>query len=128
MRISREERIAITYQIEDILERSCRICPYNAVDGKARDYEHCDPCEHYKSLRELGNKLDPDRENRKEFGKDAPIQKVKMTVEEYRMYSAQYKDKEIAALIGVKPHHLTRWKTKHGLAPKRERRVKVQHD
>ncbi|HFK1705822.1 hypothetical protein AB1I80_10750 [Bacillus paranthracis] len=58
MKLTKEERIQITYQIGDIIEQKCRRCYYNHSCNESFSVNECKVCPTGETLRQLGRYLD----------------------------------------------------------------------
>ena len=58
MKLTREERIQLTYQIGDIIEQKCRRCYYNRSDDASFSISICANCPTGQELRQLGRYFD----------------------------------------------------------------------
>ncbi|MBW3492415.1 hypothetical protein [Bacillus sp. FDAARGOS_1420] len=71
MKLTREERIQLTYQIGDIIEQKCRRCYYNRSDDASFSISICANCPTGQELRQLGRYFDT--EPRQRAGKPGNI-------------------------------------------------------
>ena len=58
MKLTKEERTQITYQIGDIIEQKCRRCYYNRSCNESFSVNECKVCPTGETLRQLGRYLD----------------------------------------------------------------------
>jgi len=58
MKLTKEERIALTYQIGDIIEQKCRRCYYNRTSNECFSINECKVCPTGDELRQLGRYFD----------------------------------------------------------------------
>ncbi|MFB5555880.1 hypothetical protein ACE41A_13340 [Bacillus cytotoxicus] len=59
MKLTKEERTKLTYEIGDIIEQKCRRCYYNRSDDACFSISVCGNCPTGQELRRLGRYLDP---------------------------------------------------------------------
>ncbi len=73
MKLTKEERKELTYQIGDIIEQKCRRCYYNRSSNESFSVNECKACPTGEELRRLGRYFDT--EPRKKGGpkRDIPI-------------------------------------------------------
>ena len=64
MKLTREERIQLTYQIGDIIEQKCRRCYYNRSDDASFSINICANCPTGQTLRQLGRYFDTELRSR----------------------------------------------------------------
>ncbi|MGR5977498.1 hypothetical protein ACT7DJ_00985 [Bacillus cereus] len=64
MKLTREERIQLTYQIGDIIEQKCRRCYYNRSDDASFSINICVNCPTGQELRQLGRYFDTEPRQR----------------------------------------------------------------
>ncbi|MFQ6341157.1 hypothetical protein ACLNAL_32890 [Bacillus sp. AF62] len=64
MKLSREGRIRLTYQIGDIIEQKCRRCYYNRSDDASFSVNICTNCPTGQELRQLGRYFDTEPRRR----------------------------------------------------------------
>ena len=69
MKLTREERIQLTYQIGDIIEQKCRRCYYNRSDDASFSINICANCPTGQELRQLGRYFDTEPRQRRETWK-----------------------------------------------------------
>ncbi|MDA1577266.1 MULTISPECIES: hypothetical protein [Bacillus] len=58
MKLTKEERKELTYQIGDIIEQKCRRCYYNRTSNECFSVNECKACPTGEELRQLGRYLD----------------------------------------------------------------------
>ncbi|UOX98398.1 hypothetical protein MWG54_12620 [Bacillus cereus] len=58
MKLTKEERKGLTYQIGDIIEQKCRRCYYNRTSNECFSVNECKACPTGEELRQLGKYLD----------------------------------------------------------------------
>ncbi|PFC69923.1 hypothetical protein CN290_28505 [Bacillus cereus] len=58
MKLTKEERKVITYQIGDIIEQKCRRCYYNRTSNECFSVNECKACPTGDELRQLGRYFD----------------------------------------------------------------------
>ncbi|PGS57321.1 zinc-finger domain-containing protein [Bacillus cereus] len=58
MKLTKEERKELTYQIGDIIEQKCRRCYYNRSSNESFSVNECKACPTGEELRQLGRYLD----------------------------------------------------------------------
>ncbi len=73
MKLTKEERKELTYQIGDIIEQKCRRCYYNRTSNECFSINECKECPTGEELRQLGRYLDTQPRNRGGKRKDIPI-------------------------------------------------------
>lgn len=64
MKLTKEERIRLTYQIGDIIEQKCRRCYYNRSDDASFSINICAKCPTGQTLRQLGRYFDTEPRSR----------------------------------------------------------------
>ncbi|WP_103571008.1 hypothetical protein, partial [Bacillus thuringiensis] len=64
MKLTREERIQLTYQIGDMIEQKCRRCYYNRSDDASFSINICANCPTGQALRQLGRYFDTEPRSR----------------------------------------------------------------
>ncbi len=65
MKLSREGRIRLTYQIGDIIEQKCRRCYYNRSDDASFSVNICTNCPTGQELCQLGRYFDTEPRRRR---------------------------------------------------------------
>ncbi|AFU12928.1 group-specific protein [Bacillus thuringiensis MC28] len=58
MKLTNEERTALTYELGDIIEQKCRRCYYNRSSNESFSVNECKMCPTGEKLRQLGRYLD----------------------------------------------------------------------
>ncbi|HIE6629528.1 hypothetical protein [Bacillus luti] len=58
MKLTKEERKELTYQIGDIIEQNCRRCYYNRSSNECFSINECKACPTGQELRQLGRYFD----------------------------------------------------------------------
>ncbi|CAM4391263.1 hypothetical protein BAMA_15505 [Bacillus manliponensis] len=97
MKLTKEERIKLTYEIGDIIEQKCRRCVYNRTDDACFNVSVCPSCPTYKELRQLGRYFDTDSKGRGGRKKDIP---EGLTPEKVRQMNEQgIPDKDISFMF-----------------------------
>ncbi|MEN3132948.1 helix-turn-helix domain-containing protein [Bacillus albus] len=64
MKLTKEERTQLTYQIGDIIEQKCRRCYYNRSDDASFSINICIECPTGQTLRQLGRYFDTEPRER----------------------------------------------------------------
>lgn len=73
MKLTKEERKELTYQIGDIIEQKCRRCYYNRTSNECFSVNECKACPTGEELRQLGRYLDTQPKKNGGPRKRAPI-------------------------------------------------------
>ena len=73
MKLTKEERKELTYQIGDIIEQKCRRCFYNRTSNECFSVNECKACPTGEELRQLGRYLDTQPKKNGGPRKRAPI-------------------------------------------------------
>ncbi|PFA47982.1 hypothetical protein CN391_24805 [Bacillus anthracis] len=73
MKLTKEERKELTYQIGDIIEQKCRRCYYNRTSNECFSVNECKACPTGEELRQLGRYLDTQPKKNGGLRKRAPI-------------------------------------------------------
>jgi len=114
----RQHRQALVYKLGDLEEKHCEPCTLKQGTHKTQD-GICKSCPIYTQIRAIGNELVPKGKRGRPSKPDEEepnsnrIDQL-LTVEQYHGHVANgLLDKEIAILLDVCTHTLTRWKARH---------------
>ncbi|WP_410982453.1 hypothetical protein [Bacillus cereus] len=110
MKLTKEERTQITYEIGDIIEQKCRRCYYNRSANECFSISVCGDCPTGEELHRLGRYLDTYPKDRGGKRKDIP---VGLTPERVRELNLQgIADKRIGIMYDRSPNYVSKLKKK----------------
>ncbi|PEZ22656.1 hypothetical protein CN345_28945 [Bacillus thuringiensis] len=110
MKLTREERIQLTYQIGDIIEQKCRRCYYNCSDDTSFSISICANCPTGQELRQLGRYFDT--EPRQRAGKLGNIPDGFMSTRVRERNEQEIPDKERRIMFEPSPSYVSKLKNK----------------
>ncbi|MGG0259297.1 hypothetical protein ABEY48_05875 [Bacillus mycoides] len=110
MKLTREERIQLTYQIGDIIEQKCRRCYYNRSDDARFSISICANCPTGQELRQLGRYFDT--EPRQSGGKPGNILDGLTPARVRELNKQGIPDKEISIMFERSPFYVSKLKNK----------------
>ncbi len=122
--MDKKERLKITLQIGDLIEKKCRTCEFN---GKNRTTKECVPCPTGKELKRLGNLLETKKNEPKE---EKEVKKIReISKEEIETLKEQGKsDPEVMEILGISHVKLNELKQKYNLIGKYPRVFKPRKE
>ncbi|MGX5634507.1 hypothetical protein [Bacillus thuringiensis] len=109
MKLTREERIRLTYQIGDMIEQKCRRCYYNRTDDMNFSITICSKCPTGQELRQLGRYFDTEPRNRGGKQSNVPEGLTPTCVREWNEQGIS--DKAISRMFHRSPSYV--WKLKN---------------
>ncbi|EOO28911.1 hypothetical protein IIU_05592 [Bacillus cereus VD133] len=116
MKLTREERIQLTYEIGDIIEQKCRRCYYNRTDDENFSVTICANCPTGRALRQLGRYFDSEPRHRGRKPENIPEGLTPACVRE--LNGQGIPDKKISLMFQRSPSYVgklkNRWR-KQGL-------------
>ncbi|MCU5376132.1 hypothetical protein OCA08_03150 [Bacillus cereus] len=108
MKLTKEERKELTYQIGDIIEQKCRRCYYNRSEKECFSISVCKSCPTGQELRQLGRYLDTDPKERGGQRKRVPIGLTPERVRELNLQGIP--DKDISMMYERSPSYVGKMK------------------
>ncbi|WP_035430887.1 hypothetical protein [Bacillus sp. UNC322MFChir4.1] len=97
MKLTKEERTKLTYEIGDIIEQKCRRCYYNRSADECFSISVCSACPTGEKLRQLGRYFDSGQRDHRGPKKDIP---AGLTPEKVRQMNEQgIPDKDISIMF-----------------------------
>ncbi|MDM5239081.1 hypothetical protein QUF83_23885 [Bacillus cereus] len=108
MRLTKEERKELTYQIGDIIEQKCRRCYYNRSASECFSVNECKACPTGEELRQLGRYLDTQPKKNGGQRKRVPVGLTPEIVRNLNMQGIP--DKDISIMYARSPSYVGKMK------------------